>query len=321
MIAESSLAAEAGVAQAEALEVATDLFIGSDTAARLVLLGSESVSAERLELVAKRLGSIVGLAYAQHYRPSAVQAANTSLLQAIAIGADGLFAADLARQAQIGSDGPVMMLVFQSYDMARIRASCTWRCPQSAPSWRAGGSRRCSRSPRVIRAGPGGKRSPACTAAWRDCRLNAAPALRPRGSGARSGPWPRHWSWNHFPSPPWTRAGCAMRRTMRWRGWRRSSGTGRIWIISLQSSWGTCCSTRTSAATCGWPRCWCGWMPDAIRRMQPISSIWSARRCISAWRGSSRCSAATCMKAAGCCGCIWPAGWPWAGRNTCARRV
>ncbi|WP_161567402.1 hypothetical protein [Glutamicibacter sp. HZAU] len=172
MIAESSPAAEAGVAQAEALEATTDLFIGSDTAARLVLLGSESVSAERLELMAERLGSIVGLAYAQHYRPSAVQAANTSLLQAIAIGADGLFAADLARQAPIGSDEPLMMLVFQSYDMARIRA----------------GSRRCSRSPRVIRAGPGGKRSPACAAACRDCRLNAAPALRPRGSGARSGP-------------------------------------------------------------------------------------------------------------------------------------
>lgn len=62
MIAESSPAAGAGVAQAEALEVATDLFIGSDTAARLVLPGSESVSAERLELVAERLGSIVGLA-------------------------------------------------------------------------------------------------------------------------------------------------------------------------------------------------------------------------------------------------------------------
>ena len=136
MIAESSPAPVSGVVHGEAMEVATDLFVGSDTAARLVLAGSESVSAERLELVAERLGSIVGLAYAQHYRPSAVQVANTSLLQAIVNGAGGHFVADLARQAQIGSDEPVMLLVFQSYDMARIRGSIERQLHQALPSIR-----------------------------------------------------------------------------------------------------------------------------------------------------------------------------------------
>lgn len=106
----------------EGIEVSTDLFVGSDVAARLLLHSGQQVSRQRLEIIAERLGSIVGLAYAQHHRPSAVQLANTALLQAIVNGAGAHFIAELAQQAQIRASDPVCLMVFQSYDMSRIRS-------------------------------------------------------------------------------------------------------------------------------------------------------------------------------------------------------
>ncbi len=104
-------------------EISADLFVGSNVAARLILHDVNGESRERLEIIADRLGSIVGLAYAQHYRPSAVQLATTALLQAIVNGAGENFIAELAQQAQIQVHQPVCLMVFQSYDMSRIRSN------------------------------------------------------------------------------------------------------------------------------------------------------------------------------------------------------
>ncbi|MFR0638434.1 PucR family transcriptional regulator [Arthrobacter sp. LS16] len=120
----------------EGVEVATDLFVGSDVAAQLVLRSSGGFTRERLEVIADRLGSIVGLAYAQHYRPSAVQLATTSLLQAVVNGAGENYVVELAHQAQLDVEMPVCLMVFQSYDMSRIRASMERVLRQHVPSIR-----------------------------------------------------------------------------------------------------------------------------------------------------------------------------------------
>lgn len=104
------------------LVVSADLFVGADVAARLVLHGDPQTQREHLELIADRLGSIVGLAFAQHYRPTVLQVANTALLQSIVNGAGGNFIAERARDAQIPEGHPLCLLVFQSFDMSRMRA-------------------------------------------------------------------------------------------------------------------------------------------------------------------------------------------------------
>lgn len=102
--------------------VSADLFVGGDVAARLVLSSGPSILRERLELIADRLGSIVGLAYAQHYRPSPLQLASTALLQSIVSGTGGNFIGERAREAGIAADREVCLMVLQSYDMSRMRS-------------------------------------------------------------------------------------------------------------------------------------------------------------------------------------------------------
>lgn len=102
--------------------VATDLFVGADVAARLVLYSKVGTAPEQLELVAQRLGSIVSLAFAQHYRPGRLQIADTSLLRAIVSGAGTHFIVERARQAQVPENHPSCLMVFQSFDMSRVRS-------------------------------------------------------------------------------------------------------------------------------------------------------------------------------------------------------
>lgn len=135
VIAESLAVGPEG-ADRPVVEVATDLFVGSDVAAQLVLHSGDHMSRERLEVIVDRLGSIVGLAYAQHYRPSAVQLATTSLLQAVVNGAGENYIIDLGRQAQLDTNLPVCLMVFQSYDMSRIRSGVERVLHQHVPSIR-----------------------------------------------------------------------------------------------------------------------------------------------------------------------------------------
>ncbi|MGX1750223.1 PucR family transcriptional regulator [Glutamicibacter protophormiae] len=103
-------------------DVTVDLYIGGDTAARLVLHAQAQHHRQRLELMAERLGSIVTLAYSQHYRPSPEQAASSALLQSIVNAGGENYVVHRAAEAQIAIGVPLCMLVLQGVDVSRGRA-------------------------------------------------------------------------------------------------------------------------------------------------------------------------------------------------------
>lgn len=115
-------------------DVSVNLYIGGDAAARLVLHAQAQHHQQRLELVADRLGSIVTLAFSQHYKPSAQQAATLALLQSIVNAGGENYVVHRAAEAQIAAGAPLCMLVLQGVDVSRDRA-------ELARHLRAGGQR------------------------------------------------------------------------------------------------------------------------------------------------------------------------------------
>lgn len=103
-------------------DVSVDLYIGGDTAARLVLHAQAQHHRQRLELMADRLGSIVTLAFSQHYKPSAQQAASSALLQSIVNAGGENYVVHRAAEAQIAVGVPLCMMVMQGVDVSRGRA-------------------------------------------------------------------------------------------------------------------------------------------------------------------------------------------------------
>ncbi len=100
----------------------TDIVIGGDVAAHLVIECRQAEEAEYVSMIVQRLGGIVSLAFAQHHRPSRAQLANHALMHAIIENAGRHYLAERALEAGIEAERPVCMAVVQSHDLSRLRA-------------------------------------------------------------------------------------------------------------------------------------------------------------------------------------------------------
>lgn len=115
------LVASEGERIAAPFNVATDVVVGGDVAAHLVVECRQPDQAEHVSMIVQRLGSIISLAYAQHHRPSHEQLANHALMQAIIDDAGEHYLAERAVEAGMDTKVPLCVGVVQSHDMARLR--------------------------------------------------------------------------------------------------------------------------------------------------------------------------------------------------------
>ena len=105
----------------EVLEVFSDIFVSNMVAARLHLKTPRAAERELLNTIAERLGSILALALSQHHRPSRSQIADSALMQAIIRNSSAPEIRELGTQVGLSMATPVVIIIFRSVDLGRIR--------------------------------------------------------------------------------------------------------------------------------------------------------------------------------------------------------
>lgn len=103
------------------LNATTDIIVGGDVAAHLLVECRKAEEAEYVSMIVQRLGGIISLAFAQHHRPSRSQVANHALMHAIIDDAGRHYVAQRAQEAGVEAEHPVCMGVVQSYGLNQLR--------------------------------------------------------------------------------------------------------------------------------------------------------------------------------------------------------
>lgn len=125
---------EAGGAPGTA-PVSTDILIGGVVVARLIMAGNPD--AALLTVAGERISNIIALALSHRHSPTLEQIAETRLLSAIVHSTDGNRLRELGRSAGLGTQVPVVMVMFSGPGLAAAAGSLGRLLRQLAPGTRS----------------------------------------------------------------------------------------------------------------------------------------------------------------------------------------